>query len=171
MILIFTISIHASTWEAARGFGLEREFISNFNSRLYMRGSVHTNVPISGTSYFNSRLYMRGSKGVHLFGEYMNISIHASTWEAAWAGREEQRTAEFQFTPLHERQPLVIAPCHSLEVFQFTPLHERQREQNVVSAYVHKISIHASTWEAAISSKDFLRPSIFQFTPLHERQL
>ena len=99
------ISIHASTWEAAkwtrqgvywlfyfnsrlymRGSdqcGQRLYWKENFNSRLYMRGSVHTNVPISGTSYFNSRLYMRGSKGVHLFGEYMNISIHASTWEAA----------------------------------------------------------------------------------------
>lgn len=27
------------TIPGSRGFGLEREFISNFNSRLYMRGS------------------------------------------------------------------------------------------------------------------------------------
>ena len=99
-----------------------------FNSRLYMRGNASPFVPSSGNSvHFNSRLYMRG-----------NVN-------------EIDPTAEFtrfQFTPLHERQPLLPAKLLSMFLFQFTPLHERQ---------LRPIS------PAVVAT-------IFQFTPLHERQ-
>ena len=56
------ISIHASTWEAARAGGWIPRQKANFNSRLYMRGSLRWSVQWSDLPYFNSRLYMRGSK-------------------------------------------------------------------------------------------------------------
>ena len=56
-----SISIHASTWEAAPlGLWL---FLGNpyFNSRLYMRGSEKNRADAEEYANFNSRLYMRGS--------------------------------------------------------------------------------------------------------------
>ena len=121
--------------------------------------------------YFNSRLYMRGS-----------------SCAMAWI----TLSYPFQFTPLHERQPFMPSLTSFGSPFQFTPLHERQRQlvciqrhtkrisihastweaANVgnISALVNRISIHASTWEAACLFLTFWTCAIFQFTPLHERQ-
>ena len=55
--------------------------------------------------------------------------------------------------------------------FQFTPLHERQLDFLDMSAGDGRISIHASTWEAASRFNPSGRSPLFQFTPLHERQL
>ena len=56
-----------------------------FNSRLYMRGSVVFNTEWNRRTYFNSRLYMRGSSfGYSICPGNVSISIHASTWEAAF---------------------------------------------------------------------------------------
>ena len=97
----------------------------------------------------------------------------------------------FQFTPLHERQlPLIVVVTFS-GVFQFTPLHERQlvcwKDKNISCNFNSRlymrgnscsfggcqtgyISIHASTWEAAVVIETFECEYIFQFMPLHERQ-
>ena len=105
----------------------------------------------------------------------MEISIHASTWEATvLATHTGKAILQFQFTPLHERQPkalwLILNRCLYFNsrlymrgnsylqyhvviycIFQFTPLHERQQGCSESSAGCRKISIHASTWEATKS--------------------
>ena len=98
------ISIHASTWEAARQL-IQGYFIAT-------------------------------------------ISIHASTWEAAGNWDWRKRWYLFQFTPLHERQPVRHQRRKWSRLFQFTPLHERQ----------HIRLFHIICY------------NLFQFTPLHERQ-
>ena len=126
-LVLFGISIHASTWEAAR------------------QASRHVDA--------------------------LTISIHASTWEAASSAFFSSFWSAFQFTPLHERQPLCRTVFQRRVQFQFTPLHERQHIQPVTGWCNLLISIHASTWEAACSQRGACRvQSIFQFTPLHERQ-
>ena len=55
------ISIHASTWEAAVAQPHFQAIVFNFNSRLYMRGSLSVLHGAVNQVYFNSRLYMRGS--------------------------------------------------------------------------------------------------------------
>ena len=51
----------------------------------------------------------------------------------------------FQFTPLHERQPMQARQIRRQLTFQFMPLHERQhREGNKIHG-LQEISIHAST--------------------------
>ena len=77
------ISIHASTWEAAERWQTSSKKYLNFNSRLYMRGSPFPYLP----------LYLCNV-----------ISIHASTWEAALPSIRSIPPRLFQFTPLHERQ-------------------------------------------------------------------
>ena len=134
------ISIHASTWEAATiQIQILKEHVlfqftplherqptaqlmslkssSNFNSRLYMRGSsirallvnpeysfqftpLHERQQLRQSGYgswlyFNSRLYMRGSL----------IESHFCS------------VCQFQFTPLHERQRLLSAFRSSLRYF------------------------------------------------------
>ena len=102
------ISIHASTWEAARMHFQQAVLTCNFNSRLYMRGSFKA-IPKQRCKsfYFNSRLYMRGS-----FPSSKDFFVYK----------------KFQFTPLHERQQLIVSKEKLLRI----------------------ISIHASTWEAAM---------------------
>ena len=125
--LLSSISIHASTWEAA--------------------ASEHCSLILS--THFNSRLYMRGSKLLGLSVPHGQISIHASTWEAAWQQGLSEDAILFQFTPLHERQPSRQQAHTAVFQFQFTPLHERQLESRNSFTISAHISIHASTWEAA----------------------
>ena len=113
--------------ERQRGSRACRKMPSYFNSRLYMRGSLLANKLIQRSSNFNSRLYMRGSLS---------------------QGTLSQSPPIFQFTPLHERQPLRRASRHIDALFQFTPLHERQQYDQLLERLEIK----------------------FQFTPLHERQ-
>ena len=98
---------------------------SHFNSRLCMRGNQFlARLQAVGIRYFNSRLCMRGnSKGV------MNM--------------EEKEI--FQFTPLHERQPMQARQIRRQLTFQFMPLHERQRAEYGFPVGLRHISIHAST--------------------------
>ena len=64
----------------------------DFNSRLYMRGSLYSRCHNRKEENFNSRLYMRGSvqHGWTIMVE--QISIHASTWEAAASGTANSGT-------------------------------------------------------------------------------
>ena len=80
------------------------------------------------------------------------------------------RRNQFQFMPLHERQRGHVSQDSHSTVFQFMPLHERQHSARQLSTNNHKISIHASTWEATWCQKMYLPCHRFQFMPLHERQ-
>ena len=72
--------------------------------------------------------------------------------------------------PLHERQR-ESSWCKGAQIeFQFTPLHERQPMLFLLFRAKNKISIHASTWEATFIGVFFSYWILFQFTPLHERQ-
>ena len=164
------ISIHASTWEAA--FQQRNTWhvasISIHASTWEAAWSRVTSVP---SANFNSRLYMRGSVSCQRSDRLSDISIHASTWEAAIPPFSSSDCFPlFQFTPLHERQLVATRTVGDSTLFQFTPLHERQ--QSVLLRHIRcwAISIHASTWEAALYGD--LREAVlqFQFTPLHERQ-
>ena len=188
------ISIHASTWEAAKKPVALPTKQTHFNSRLYMRGSRSPLRWAAIRPYFNSRLYMRGSAcGRATLDAGGGISIHASTWEAAYnTCTPKLQQVLFQFTPLHERQP--ASRGSSTAVFHFNSrLYMRgscwlSRCCKAVSYFNSRlymrgsgvafqnvlhfiISIHASTWEAAKFVLAFFRCSLFQFTPLHERQL
>ena len=113
---------------------------------------------------------MRGSKLLGLSVPHGQISIHASTWEAAWQQGLSEDAILFQFTPLHERQPSRQQAHTAVFQFQFTPLHERQLESRNSFTISAHISIHASTWEAAKRVCWWFWFLRFQFTPLHERQ-
>ena len=98
------ISIHASTWEAA--FQQRNTWhvasISIHASTWEAAWSRVTSVP---SANFNSRLYMRGSVSCQRSDRLSDISIHASTWEAAIPPFSSSDCFPlFQFTPLHERQ-------------------------------------------------------------------
>ena len=121
---------------------------SNFNSRLYMRGSVFLMLFFVIIFYFNSRLYMRGSISA---AQHLACSIHFNS-------------------RLYMRGSFVSSHgSASHELFQFTPLHERQPDRESL-LFRLPISIHASTWEAASPVSVPIVSPIFQFTPLHERQ-
>ena len=145
--------------------------ISNFNSRLYMRGNMvpgcqknTRQISIHASTWeapqrrqqntrtarnFNSCLYMRGNQDLlkYSYGEFM-ISIHASTWEATLRPVLQLVRYEFQFMPLHERQPNVPHEYMRCMLFQFMPLHERQQKHRILMFLI----------------------LLFQFMPLHERQ-
>ena len=62
-----------------------------------------------------------------------------------------EKRSKFQFTPLHERQPIPGAIASGWDTqFQFTPLHERQRTCWLLVWQRTAISIHASAWEATV---------------------
>ena len=124
------ISIHASTWEAARMHFQQAVLTCNFNSRLYMRGSFKA-IPKQRCKsfYFNSRLYMRGS-----FPSSKDFFVYK----------------KFQFTPLHERQQGCVSVTIQQRIFQFTPVPEGQQLIVSKEKLLRIISIHASTWEAAM---------------------
>ena len=149
----FPISIHASTWEAAETSHQIPEATIDFNSRLYMRGSRKSYSLALPPQLFqftplHERQHCPGSRSglgacisIHAStweaagaedhnGEQHTISIHASTWEAAGESLPVNDQEIFQFTPLHERQPLCSVPMYKRFLFQFTPLHERQRWQD-----------------------------------------
>ena len=121
------ISIHASTWEAASILQLLRlptlfQFTPLHERQLRRIFLLHI------FPNFNSRLYMRGSLTINPFDATQVISIHASTWEAAInALYIVILNCLFQFTPLHERQRIAFyISIFAFYKFQFTPLHERQ---------------------------------------------
>ena len=145
--------------------------ISNFNSRLYMRGN-RAFVPVFfRLEHFNSCLYMRGNiqtwHTMHLC-TYFNSCLYMRG-----NGHDVYRISAngvFQFMPLHERQHERVHCIGEKGWFQFMPLHERQRIAfripKVDIFYFNSrlymrgnwnywktcrwwhISIHASTWEA-----------------------
>ena len=124
----------------------------------------------SSISYFNSRLYMRGNLVLCRVKYVDIISIHASTWEAAF---HQNKWFVGKSISIH---------ASTWEAADDINMHQSKGE----------ISIHASTWEAAIrihrcrevscyfNSRLYMRGSndkkgygkayLFQFTPLHERQ-
>ena len=146
----FLISIHASTWEATR------ITIEKVNDGKI---SIHAST-WEATRFAGKRCTVRS-----------NISIHASTWEATIKGSRNCQMHEFQFTPLHERQPPFVGLYFVASTFQFTPLHERQPLSGRRPVRRILISIHASTWEATVAAWKAQSGQKFQFTPLHERQL
>ena len=123
------ISIHASTWEAARMHFQQAVLTCNFNSRLYMRGSFKA-IPKQRCKsfYFNSRLYMRGS-----FPSSKDFFVYK----------------KFQFTPLHERQQLIVSKEKLLRIISIHASTWEAALNGIKPKQVIIISIHASTWEAA----------------------
>ena len=119
-----------------------------FNSRLYMRGSFLLPLACHTILFQFTPLHERQQLPLTEMVPKI-ISIHASTWEAAFNANVPVSSKRFQFTPLHERQRVDHWSVLLLYIFQFTPLHERQRRVGLEPTY----------------------PKIFQFTPLHERQL
>ena len=148
-----------------------------FNSRLYMRGSktdsrnghrwefqftpLHERQPFCPhrrdiLSYFNSRLYMRGS-GDNVYG-WVNreISIHASTWEAATIKSKMYWQSSYFNSRLYMRG----SGGYLMRVFvlTFISIHASTWEA-AVKYRPHRgalsISIHASTWEAAAKIHNF----------------
>ena len=167
------ISIHASTWEAATiQIQILKEHVlfqftplherqptaqlmslkssSNFNSRLYMRGSsirallvnpeysfqftpLHERQPSHRElrwrpwSNFNSRLYMRGSVFLMLFFViifYFNSRLYMRGSISA----AQHLACSIHFNSrLYMRGSLIESHFCSVCQFQFTPLHERQR--------------------------------------------
>ena len=142
------ISIHASTWEATirKNWKVYINTIFQFTP-LHERQRPRLISPVWKT-YFNSRLYMRGNITMLALLVKWEISIHASTWEAAcWA--------------------LAAAAKERISIHAST--WEAAYTAGVIIGK-RKISIHASTWEAAYNTAGQLWWSKFQFTPLHERQ-
>ena len=144
-----TISIHASTWEAASS-----AFFSSFWSAFQFT-PLHERQPLCRT-VFQRRVQFQFTplhERQHSFVIWLWI------------------TGKFQFTPLHERQHEAVLGKHNEHLFQFTPLHERQPREWCGFNWCPYISIHASTWEAAKKLALVLPWCFqFQFTPLHERQ-
>ena len=188
------ISIHASTWEATKNtWTIQNQ--NYFNSRLYMRGNIFPYFFSPLFKYFNSRLYMRGNAKHLGSSRNRNISIHASTWEATFRATKSIYDCIFQFTPLHERQPVTAIEATdevpiSIHASTWEATDKRSRRirkiQNFNSRLYMRgnnhgsesendsctISIHASTWEATYCGVDLSAGGdLFQFTPLHERQL
>ena len=169
---------------------------SDFNSRLYMRGSLNRSASFSLFGYFNSRLYMRGScEELEKAKMHWNFNSRLYMRGSRNGADITAKKLAFQFTPLHERQHNKIARkveyqyfnsrlymrgshwCRQVSCcrlyfnsrlymrgsgnvapnprgdyrFQFTPLHERQPEVILFGTSTTIISIHASTWEAALS--------------------
>ena len=121
-------------------------------------------------TYFNSRLCTRGNSK-HVVGE------SGFSW--------------FQFTPLHERQYSFITSESLFAYFNSRLCMRGNNSLNFDRVFVvisilasaweatycfwhlssdFRISIHASTWEAAVVIETFGCEYIFQFMPLHERQ-
>ena len=147
--LLSSISIHASTWEAAASEHCSLILSTHFNSRLYMRGSLSQGTLSQSPPIFQFTPLHERQRTKNERRSKQHISIHASTWEAATTSIRLWVVTIFQFTPLHERQPLRRASRHIDALFQFTPLHERQQYDQLLERLEIK----------------------FQFTPLHERQL
>ena len=127
-------------------------------------------IPMHRYGNFNSRLYMRGSmQHISKPERSADISIHASTWEAAIVIHIFKCVILFQFTPLHERQQ--YKPVFADKFFYFNSrLYMRGSIKPDQILFHIDISIHASTWEAAIICDACKAIMKFQFTPLHERQ-
>ena len=143
-----TISIHASTWEAAASEHCSLILSTHFNSRLYMRGSNYVN-PAMGRDYISIHASTWEAAPAKSFQtHWCVISIHASTWEAASPVSVPIVSPIFQFTPLHERQQFL--PLVRQIAFPYFNSRLYMRGSKTDSRNGHR-------WE-------------FQFTPLHERQ-
>ena len=167
------ISIHASAWEAtitSRSGYSESEFQFTplherqqecvCNSIFTDFISIHASAweatkdgagAWAAYNHFNSRLCMRGN--VETCGKnwlwflFQFTPLHERQliilqW---W-----ETLTWFQFTPLHERQHYSLLCSTSKEKFQFTPLHERQQQTHIAKNWKNSISIHASAWEATV---------------------
>ena len=97
------------------------------------------------------------------------MPLHERQRESSWCKGAQ---IEFQFTPLHERQPMLFLLFRAKNKIS---IHASTWEATAVyqigSKAVWIISIHASTWEATTANQDMVLAEYkFQFTPLHERQ-
>ena len=145
----------------------------NFNSRLYMRGNIHTvltcrtspkfqftplherqlcgcSTDFFPASYFNSRLYMRGNRlGISKPNDaiYFNSRLYMRGNNMSWMICASN--TEFQFTPLHERQQTFRV----LKAEKALDFNSRLYMRGNIARYLVSILTNA-----------------FQFTPLHERQ-
>ena len=80
-------------------------------------------------------------------GSY-NISIHASTWEATYLLRTRPNPFIFQFMLLHERQHW-FSLCPSVTMYFNSRLYMRGSMCGCILFWTKRlISIHASAWEA-----------------------
>ena len=155
-LVLFGISIHASTWEAARQASRHVDALTI---------SIHASTWEAASSAFFSSFW----------SAFQFTPLHE---------RQQVRTLIlfvrfliFQFTPLHERQHISTPTAQVLlyfnsrlymrgsekpsrhaessRTFQFTPLHERQQGIRQQGPEDQWISIHASTWEAAAKIHNF----------------
>ena len=78
------ISIHASTWEAALCNFASQKHNQYFNSRLYMRGSITYEVTLFVVVLFQFTPLHERQRILYSASIHNHISIHASTWEAAY---------------------------------------------------------------------------------------
>ena len=144
-----TISIHASTWEAASS-----AFFSSFWSAFQFT-PLHERQPEPlpqrrRTWQFQfTPLHERQHHGRRRTGRYPYFNSRLYMRGSKKAGCTTYQANAFQFTPLHERQPITFEVSSNKTLFQFTPLHERQQRLFDNCGFHASISIHASTWEAA----------------------
>ena len=122
----FYISIHASAWEATP-FVLQYGFDTfYFNSRLCMRGNPGAIASGWDTLFQFSPLHERQRRAFLYRYQYLQISIHASTWEATVVNAG---IVDDQGISIHA------------STWEATPDGDGLEE-------AEPISIHASTWEA-----------------------
>ena len=143
------ISIHASAWEATP-FVLQYGFDTfYFNSRLCMRGNPGAIASGWDTLFQFSPLHERQRRAFLYRYQYLQISIHASTWEATcWSGAVKKMRYAFQFTPLHERQRSFRDGRKWRGYFNSRLYTRGNQYSRAFNTLPMTISIHASTREA-----------------------
>ena len=148
------ISIHASTWETATiQIQILKEHVLFQFTPLHERQPTAQLMSLKSSSNFNSRLYMRGSS--------IRALLVNPEYSFQFTPLHERQLREFvddsDFYDFNSR--LYMRGSQGIRTrkrvhfkFQFTPLHERQQKVSVYCKQVDDISIHASTWEAAASN-------------------
>ncbi len=152
--LMRRVSIHASTWEATWLHARHSTPRIRFNPRLHMGGDSASRICSSSFSSFNPRLHMGGdapmpgetgkqeacfNPRLHMGGDPFHPWLYH---QARW----------FQSTPPHGRRP---SPGRRRKIkIGFNPRLHMGGDNNSSprSICFRKVSIHASTWEATLST-------------------
>ena len=168
------ISIHASIWEATAVQWPELLCHTHFNSHLYMRGNGF------GLNFANSPIIFQFAPlhdrqrvaTIVQIATTPNISIHASTWEATLCAICTFCAIRSYFNSrLYMRGSTTSWIMFMMCLYFNSRLYMRGSRKHHLALAFYTISIHASTWEAAMAeARQRSSLTIFQFTPLHERQ-
>ena len=144
----FYISIHASAWEATP-FVLQYGFDTfYFNSRLCMRGNPGAIASGWDTLFQFSPLHERQRRAFLYRYQYLQISIHASTWEATRLSSPDNCDT---YISIHASTWEATLRALMQYKNDGISIHASTWEATVVNAGIvddQGISIHASTWEA-----------------------